>query len=110
MTATLSLVDAVPPVSAETTTSVGAPNNPPSRRRHLQAHAAVTVIALFSCFPVYWMFVTALRPSGREYDQSPVPFPPSLDSLRYVFDTLPVCGACSATRCSSLQRSRSLSC
>jgi sn-glycerol 3-phosphate transport system permease protein len=62
----------------------------PRRRRRYGAHAVMTLIALFSCFPVYWMFVTALRRPGHEYDQSPLPFPASLANLRYVFEVLPV--------------------
>ncbi|WP_165034634.1 hypothetical protein [Candidatus Protofrankia californiensis] len=49
----------------------------------------LVVIALFSVFPIYWMFVTGLRPTGREFLQTPVPLPASLHNLRYVLDTLP---------------------
>lgn len=89
MTATLTLVDAAPVADrADTPPTTLSPV--PRRRRSWRAHVLMTVVALFSCFPVYWMLVTALRESGHEYDQTPIPWPPSLDSLRYVFDTLPV--------------------
>lgn len=66
------------------------PSKPRREPRRLRAHIVMSLIAAFSCFPVYWMLMTALRRSGHEYDRSPVPWPPSLDSLSYVFDTLPV--------------------
>ncbi|WP_116999639.1 carbohydrate ABC transporter permease [Desertimonas flava] len=89
MTATLTLVDAATALDTYPDAPTQ-PSAPPRRHRRWRVHVVMTAIAVFSCFPVYWMLVTALREPGHEYDQTPIPWPPSLDSLRYVFDTLPV--------------------
>jgi len=88
------LVDAAPapwPTDiADVTAAVAAPRARRSPWPRVRAHAFMTAVALFSCFPIYWMFVTGLRQRGREYDSSLIPFPPSLDGVRYVFETLDV--------------------
>lgn len=56
----------------------------------ITAHLVVFGVALFSVFPVYWMFVSALRQPGSEFDVSLFPWPPSLGNFQYVFDVLPV--------------------
>lgn len=94
MTATLTLVEVTepppaPPVDVRAAAPVGSPSRPP-RRRHWRSHAVMIPVALFSCFPVYWMIVTSLRQSGHEYDQTLFAWPPSLASYQYVFDVLPV--------------------
>ncbi|MFT3854671.1 MAG: carbohydrate ABC transporter permease [Ilumatobacteraceae bacterium] len=94
MTATLTLVEAIELASASVADASSEPASPPpcrpSTRRHWRGHLVMIPVALFSCFPVYWMIVTSLRQSGHEYDQTLFAWPPSLASYQYVFDVLPV--------------------
>lgn len=54
------------------------------------SHVLLIALALASIFPVYWMFATALRRPQDALSQNPVVWPPTLDNLRYVWDTIPI--------------------
>lgn len=54
------------------------------------AFVILTVLAVIAVFPIYWMFVTALRPSDDMLSTSPLPGPFSLENIRYVWETTPV--------------------
>ncbi len=65
------------------------------RRRRLgniPAHIIMTVLAVISIFPIYWMFVTAFRPADQMLSTNPLPGPFSLENFQYVVDTIPILG------------------
>ncbi|MDR1238117.1 MAG: carbohydrate ABC transporter permease [Propionibacteriaceae bacterium] len=60
-------------------------------RGHLAAgHVTLTVIALFSIFPVYWLFATAFRSPGDALSLSLLPWPLSVENFSYVWQTIPM--------------------
>ena len=63
-----------------------------SRPRLAVGHVLLTVLALFSVFPVYWMFATAFRTPEDALSQSVFPWPLSLENFAYVVDTIPIVG------------------
>lgn len=64
------------------------------RRRfgNIPAHVVMTVLAIISVFPIYWMFVTAFRPADEMLSTNPFPGPFSLENFQYVWDTIPILG------------------
>lgn len=82
-------------------TSAGTANRVQSKTEDLAVHARTRVgvvlghvvlvaLAVFSIFPIYWMFATALRPANAALDQSLLPFPPSFENVAYVWETIPI--------------------
>ncbi|GAB3561334.1 carbohydrate ABC transporter permease [Arthrobacter alkaliphilus] len=73
---------------------------PAAGRRHLRfaalrlapSHALLIALALVSIFPIYWMFVTAFRPSSDALSTNPFPGPLSLENFQYVLKTIPIAG------------------
>lgn len=63
-----------------------------TRRRigTVPAYAILTVLAIISIFPIYWMFVTAFRPADQMLSTNPLPGPFSLENFQYVWDTIPI--------------------
>lgn len=55
-------------------------------------HIVLILLALFSVFPVYWMFATALRAPENALDQTLLPWPLSFENFAYVWDTIPIGG------------------
>lgn len=55
-------------------------------------HIVLVVLAVFSVFPVYWMFATALRAPENALDQTLLPWPLSFENFAYVWDTIPIAG------------------
>ncbi|MFT4028719.1 MAG: carbohydrate ABC transporter permease [Protaetiibacter sp.] len=55
-------------------------------------HLLLGALALFSIFPVYWMFATALRRPEDALSQALIPWPISFDNLAYVWETIPIGG------------------
>ncbi|WP_100810932.1 MULTISPECIES: carbohydrate ABC transporter permease [unclassified Microbacterium] len=53
-------------------------------------HVVLVVLALFSIFPVYWMFATALRAPENALDQTLLPWPLSLENFAYVWEAIPI--------------------
>ena len=53
-------------------------------------HVVLASLALFSIYPIYWMFATALRAPENALDQSLVPWPLSLENFAYVADAIPI--------------------
>ncbi|KRA25787.1 sugar ABC transporter permease [Microbacterium sp. Root61] len=53
-------------------------------------HVILIALALFSVFPVYWMFATALRAPENALDQTLLPWPISFENFAYVWDTIPM--------------------
>lgn len=60
------------------------------RLRIVLGHVVLAGLSLVSLFPVYWMFVTSLRPANSIYDRSLIPRSMSLDNYRYVWQTIPI--------------------
>lgn len=61
-----------------------------SRAGLILGHVILVALALFSIFPVYWMFATALRAPENALDQTLLPWPISFDNFAYVWDTIPI--------------------
>lgn len=55
-------------------------------------HIVLVVLAVFSIFPVYWMFATALRAPENALDQTLLPWPLSFENFTYVWNTIPIAG------------------
>jgi len=55
-------------------------------------HVVLVVLALFSVFPVYWMFATSLRAPGDALDQTLLPWPLSFENFAYVWQSIPIGG------------------
>lgn len=53
-------------------------------------HVLLIVLAIFSIFPVYWMFATAFRAPSDALSLSPIPWPLSFDNFAYVFSSIPI--------------------
>jgi ABC-type glycerol-3-phosphate transport system permease component len=58
--------------------------------RRWTSHLVLGGLSLLSLFPVYWMFVTSLRPANAVFDRSLVPTDVTLGNYRYVWDTIPI--------------------
>ncbi|ORL38755.1 sugar ABC transporter permease, partial [Prescottella equi] len=83
------LLDPAPP-STQAAPSADTPEPRRNKRRVALGHVVLAALAVFSVFPVYWMFATALRRPEDSLSGSPVPWPLNLDNFRYVFDTIPM--------------------
>lgn len=55
-------------------------------------HIVLVVLAVFSIFPVYWMFATALRAPENALDLTLLPWPLSFENFAYVWNTIPIAG------------------
>jgi ABC-type glycerol-3-phosphate transport system permease component len=53
-------------------------------------HVLLIVLAVFSIFPVYWMFVTAFRAPEDALSQNPFVWPLSFENIAYVWNTIPI--------------------
>ena len=60
--------------------------------RTLPSHVLLIALAIVSIFPIYWMFVTAFRPSSDALSINPLPGPLSLENFQYVLKTIPIAG------------------
>lgn len=63
-----------------------------SRAGIVVGHVVLVAIALFSIFPVYWLFATALRAPDNALDQTLLPWPLSFENIAYVWRTIPIGG------------------
>ena len=65
-----------------------------TRRRlaNIPAFVLLTVLAIISVFPIYWMFVTAFRPADQMLSTNPLPGPFSIENFEYVSSTIPILG------------------
>jgi ABC-type glycerol-3-phosphate transport system permease component len=61
-----------------------------TRTRVIFGHVLLAVLAVFSIFPVYWMFVTAFRDPADALSQSPFVWPLSFENFAYVWETIPI--------------------
>lgn len=73
-----------------------------SRAGVVTGHVVLAVLALFSTFPVYWMFATALREPDHALDQTPFPWPLSVENFAYVWEAIPIGGMLANTFVMSL--------
>jgi ABC-type glycerol-3-phosphate transport system permease component len=56
----------------------------------LPAHVLLALLALVSVYPIYWMFVTAFRPSDDSLSTNPLPGPVSLENFAHVWEQIPI--------------------
>ncbi|CAN5275931.1 carbohydrate ABC transporter permease [soil metagenome] len=61
-----------------------------SRTRTTLGHVLLGVLALFSIFPVYWIFATAFRRPEDALSQNVFPWPLSFENFSYVWTTIPI--------------------
>jgi len=47
-------------------------------------------MSVLSVFPVYWMFITSLKPASQIFDTALVPGNPSLENYAYVLKQIPI--------------------
>jgi ABC-type glycerol-3-phosphate transport system permease component len=81
--------------AAEASTRSNAGDQPVATRSRaglIVGHVVLAALALFSVFPVYWMFATSLRAPEDALEQSPFPWPISLENFAYVWETIPIGG------------------
>jgi ABC-type glycerol-3-phosphate transport system permease component len=53
-------------------------------------HIVLAVVALFSVFPVYWLFATAFRRPEDQLSQNPLPWPLSIQNFIDVVGQIPI--------------------
>jgi multiple sugar transport system permease protein/sn-glycerol 3-phosphate transport system permease protein len=53
-------------------------------------HVVLIALALFSIFPVYWMFATALRAPEDALENTLLPWPLSFENFAYVWESIPI--------------------
>lgn len=73
-----------------------------TRARVVAGHVLLAVLAVFSVFPVYWMFVTAFRDPADALSQSPFVWPLSFENFAYVWEAIPIAGMIGNTFAMSL--------
>ena len=78
------------PVTGAKATAADHPVATRSRPRLAAGHMLLIVLAVFSIFPVYWIFATAFRAPADALSQSPVPWPLSFANFEYVWNTIPI--------------------
>lgn len=61
-----------------------------SRGRVVTGHVLLALLAVVSVFPVYWMFATAFRRPDDALSASLIPWPPTLENFKYVWETIPM--------------------
>jgi sn-glycerol 3-phosphate transport system permease protein len=61
-----------------------------SRVGMVAGHALLAVLAIFSMYPIYWMFVTALRDPADSLSKSLLPWPISFENFAYVWEAIPI--------------------
>ncbi len=62
----------------------------PARGARLAGHIVLFALAVFSVFPVYWMFATAFRAPEDALSQSPFPWPLSVANFVRVWQSIPI--------------------
>lgn len=60
------------------------------RVRVAVGHVVLVALSLLSLFPIYWMFVTSLRPANSIYDRGLLPRSLSFENYGYVWRTIPI--------------------
>lgn len=55
-------------------------------------HVVLAIVAIFSIFPVYWLFTTAFRRPEDQLSQSLFPWPISIQNFLNVIDQIPILG------------------
>ncbi|MFA5605659.1 MAG: carbohydrate ABC transporter permease [Leucobacter sp.] len=68
--------------------SADAPVGSRSRVGFIVGNAVLAALALFSIFPVYWMFATSLRAPEDALSQQLLPWPISFENFAYVWETI----------------------
>lgn len=56
----------------------------------LRSHALLVFLSLLAILPLYWMFVTALRPPNQIFSTTPWPENPSLANFQYILTSIPI--------------------
>lgn len=61
-----------------------------SRFAGVRSHALLIALSLLAVLPLYWMFVTALRPANDIFSTTPWPNRPTLDNFAYILRDVPI--------------------
>lgn len=80
------------PDAADAATRALARSRTRRRLANIPAFVLLTVLAIISVFPIYWMFVTAFRPADQMLSTNPLPGPFSIENFEYVSSTIPILG------------------
>ncbi len=62
------------------------------RMAAIRSHALLVVLSLLSIFPLYWMFVTALRRPNEIFSTTLWPQNPTLENIAYIMNGMPILG------------------
>lgn len=85
------VADPVAALTGRTTTDDGAAVRAQfSLGARITGHAVLLAVSFVSIFPIYWLFVTALRRSGDVGKNTIIPWPISLENVQTVFQSLPI--------------------
>lgn len=63
-----------------------------SRGARISGHVVLTIVALVSVFPVYWLYATALRRPEDATRSTPFPWPLSFENFTHVWHQIPIGG------------------
>lgn len=61
-----------------------------SRANRIAGHTVLIILSIVSIFPVYWMFISSLRPPNEIYETGLLPTTPSLENYAFVLDSIPI--------------------
>lgn len=61
-----------------------------SRANRIAGHTVLIILSIVSIFPVYWMFISSLRPPNEIYETGLLPTTPSLENYAFVLESIPI--------------------
>lgn len=62
----------------------------PTRPNNVLGHILLIALSALALLPIYWMFMTALKPANEIYSSLPYPVSPTLENFAYVAEELPI--------------------
>jgi sn-glycerol 3-phosphate transport system permease protein len=57
---------------------------------HLPGHVLLILLSVIAVFPIYWMFVSSLRPASQLFSTQLIPLQITFEHYLYVFQTIPI--------------------
>lgn len=61
-----------------------------AHRRPIGSHLILITLSLVAVFPIYWMFVTSLKPTNEIYSAALLPMQPTLDNYAFAWSRIPM--------------------
>jgi ABC-type glycerol-3-phosphate transport system permease component len=68
----------------------GTGRRPALRLDLLAGHGVLLLLSLLALFPLFWMFVTSLKPANAIFDGALLPLAPTLEHYAYVWRAIPI--------------------